>query len=130
MLDLLRVLGLGLMATVLVMVVKEQRQDIGVVVRLAVGVVMLLIIVPDISRVVSSFVRISELAHIPVQYLALLLKVIGIAYLTMFVAQLAQDSGEGGTALRIELAGKIAILLLAVPLVASITETVLKLIPG
>lgn len=126
----MRVLGLGLMVTVLLMVVREERRDLAVVVRLAVGVAMLLIIVPDIARVVASFVHISELAHIPSQYLALLLKVIGIAYLTLFVAQLAQDSGEGGTALRIELAGKIAILLLAVPLVASIAETVLKLIPS
>ncbi len=126
----MRVLGLGLMVTVLLIVVREQRGDIAVIVRLAVGVAMFLIIVPDIARVIASFVHISELAHIPAQYLAILLKVIGIAYLTMFVAQLAQDSGEGGTALRVELAGKIAILLLAVPLVASITETVLKLIPS
>lgn len=126
----MRVLGLGLMATVLLIVIREQRKDVGVIFRFAVGVVLLLVIVPDIAHVIAAFVHISELAHIPGQYLGLLLKVIGIAYLTVFVAQLAHDSGEAGTALRIELAGKIAILLLAVPLIASITETVLKLIPG
>ncbi len=126
----MRVIGLGLMATVLLMVVREERKDLGVILRLAVGVVMLLIVVPDIARVVASLVHISELAHIPAQYLGLLLKVIGIAYLTVFVSQLAQESGEASTGLRVELAGKIAILLLAVPLIASITETVLKLIPS
>lgn len=126
----MRVVGLGLMATVLLVLIREQRKDIGVLVRLAVGVAMLLIVVPDIARVVAAFVHISELAHIPALYLGMLLKVIGIAYLTVFVAQLANETGETGTALRVELAGKIAILLLAVPLIASITETVLKLIPS
>jgi stage III sporulation protein AD len=126
----MRVVGMGLMATVLLMVMRDERRDVSMLLRLAVGVAMMIVIIPDIARVVSSVVRISELASIPVQYLALLLKVIGISYLTVFVAQLAADSGEPGTGSKVELAGKIAILMLAVPLIASITETVLKLIPS
>lgn len=127
---LMKVVGLGLLAVVLLIVIREERKDLGVILRFGVGAVMLVLIVPDIARVVSALVHISELAHIPAQYLALLLKVVGISYLTVFVAQLAVDSGETGTGQRIELAGKIAILILAIPLIASITETVLKLIPS
>lgn len=127
---LMRIVGMGLMATVLLMVVREERRELGVILRLAVGVAMMLLVIPDIARVVAAIVHISELAHVPAAYLALLLKVVGISYLTVFVAQLAQDSGEAGTGMRVELAGKIVILMLAVPLIASITETVLKLIPS
>jgi len=128
--ELMRVIGIALMATVLLIVIREERKDIGVVLRLGVGAAMLLILVPDIARVVAAFVHISELARIPATYLGLLLKVVGISYLTVFVAQLANDAGETGTGLRVELAGKIAILIVAIPLIASITETVLKLIPS
>lgn len=127
---LLRVVGLGLIATVLLVVIREERKDIGVVLRLAIATGMLLVLVPDIARVMAAFVHISEIAHIPAAYLVVLVKVVGISYLTVFVAQLANDSGEAGTGLRVELAGKIVILILAIPLVASITETVLKLIPS
>lgn len=127
---LLRVVGLGLMATVLLMVIREERRDLSVILRLAVGVALLLLVIPDIAKVVTAIVHISELAHVPVAYVALLLKVVGISYLTVFVAQLAQDSGEQGTGMRVELAGKIVILMLAIPLIASIAETVLKLIPS
>jgi stage III sporulation protein AD len=130
LLELMRIVGLGLMATVLLIVVREERKDIGVVLRLAIGAAILLLLIPDIARVMSAFVHISELAHIPAQYLALLLKVVGISYITVFVAQLAQDSGEAGTGMRVELAGKIVILVLAIPLIAAITETVLRLIPS
>jgi stage III sporulation protein AD len=129
-LALMRVVGVGLMATVLLLVIREERRDLGVILRLAVGAAILLLLVPDIARVVASVIHLSELAHIPSSYLALLLKVVGISYLTVFVAQLAQDAGETGTGMRVELAGKIAILVLAIPLIASITETVLKLIPS
>jgi stage III sporulation protein AD len=118
------------MATVLLLVIREERRDLGMILRLAVGLAMMLLLIPDLARVVSAIVRISELAHIPGSYLGLLLKVVGISYLTVFVAQLAQDSGEAGTGLRVELAGKIVILMLAVPIIASITETVLRLIPS
>ncbi len=126
----MRIAGLGLMATVLLLVIREERRDLGMILRLAVGLAMMLLLIPDLARVVSAIVRISELAHIPGSYLGLLLKVVGISYLTVFVAQLAQDSGEAGTGLRVELAGKIVILMLAVPIIASITETVLRLIPS
>lgn len=126
----MRVVGLGLMATVLLMVVREERRDLGVILRLAVGVAILLLLVPDVARVAAALIHLSELAHIPSLYLALLLKVVGISYLTVFVAQLARDAGETSTGMRVELAGKVAILVLAIPLIASITETVLKLIPS
>lgn len=126
----MRVIGLGLMGTVLLVIIREQRAEIGVVLRIAIGVVMLLLIIPDLARVVASLVHLSELAHIPGSYLGLLLKVVGISYLTVFVAHIAYDSGEAGTGWRVELGGKIVILILAVPLIASITETILKLIPS
>lgn len=126
----MRVLGLGLVALVLLVIIREERKDLGLILRLSVGLAMLLIIVPDVARVVAAVVHLSELAHVPAQYLSLLLKVIGISYLTVFVSQLAHDSGESGAGQRVELAGKIAILVLAIPIIASITETVLKLIPG
>lgn len=130
MLALMRVVGLGLLATVLLVVIREERSELGVILRVGVGAALLLLILPDVGQVVAAIVHVSELARIPARFLTLLLKVVGISYLTVFVAQLARDAGEAGTGLRVELAGKIAILMLAIPLIASIAQTVLKLIPS
>ncbi len=126
----MRVVGLGLLATVLLVVIREERSELGVILRVGVGAALLLLILPDVGQVVAAIVHVSELARIPARFLTLLLKVVGISYLTVFVAQLARDAGEAGTGLRVELAGKIAILMLAIPLIASIAQTVLKLIPS
>ncbi|AEJ41454.1 stage III sporulation protein AD [Sulfobacillus acidophilus TPY] len=128
--ELLRIIGLGLMATIVIVVLREQRAEWALLIRLGVGVALFLLLVPDLAKLLSSLIKLSELAQISGTYVALLLKVIGIAYLTMFVAHIAYDANEVGTGWRIELAGKVVILLLAVPLIASIAETILKFIPS
>ncbi|MCY0877715.1 MAG: stage III sporulation protein AD [Firmicutes bacterium] len=130
MLGLMRVVGLGLVGLVVLMVLREENRALTLVLRVALAAAILLMIVPDVGRVVADLVHLSELAEIPAAYLALLLKVVGIAYVTVFMGQLAADSGETHMGARVELAGKVVILLLAIPLIASITETVLKMIPS
>jgi len=118
------------MATIVIVVLREQRAEWALLIRIGVGVALFLLLVPDLAQLLSSLIKLSELAQISGTYVALLLKVIGIAYLTMFVAHIAYDANEVGTGWRIELAGKVVILLLAVPLIASIAETILKFIPS
>ena len=68
-------------------------------------------------------------AGINLVYLQTLLRVIGIAYLAEFGAQVCRDAGEGSIASRIELAAKVIILVMAVPIVVEIMESILLLLP-
>lgn len=120
---------LGLVATVVLVVVKEQRPEWGLILRIGTGAVLLLLVAGPLARVAGEIVHLATLANVRPLYLGLVLKVIGIAYLTTFAAQIAYDTGESGTGWRVEVAGKIVILLLAIPLVVAITETILKMIP-
>ncbi len=130
MTQIVQIVGIGLVLTVLVIVMQEQRGDWAELVRIGGGVLMLLFLVAPLIKVVNDVTRIAVLASIPGVYLGLLFKVLGIAYLTTFAARIAYDSGESGIAARLELAGKLFILLLAVPLIASVTDALLKLVPS
>lgn len=125
-----RIALLGLMATVLLVTVRELRTEWGVLLRIGAGAVLLVLVISPLARVVAELTQLASLARIRGVYLGLLLKVIGIAYLTTFAAQMAYDTGEAGIGWRIEVAGKIVILTLAVPLIVAITATVLKMIPS
>jgi stage III sporulation protein AD len=61
-------------------------------------------------------------------YITTILKVIGIAYLADFGAQLCKDAGESAIAAKIELGGKILILLLAIPILTALMELILKIL--
>jgi len=127
----LRLVGVGLTATVLLLVLGQfQQRSQALVVRIAAAVVLLLAIMVPLGQVVAALGRVAELAHVRGLYLALLLKVLGIAYLATLGAEIARDAGEGALANKVELAGKVLILVLAVPVLTAIVQLLFKMMPG
>jgi stage III sporulation protein AD len=74
--------------------------------------------------------RIAIHANVNLIYVETILKIIGIAYIAEFGAQITKDAGQGAIASKIELGGKILILTMAIPILTVIIETVLGMIPG
>lgn len=68
-------------------------------------------------------------ANIDMIYLETILKIIGIAYIAEFGAQITKDAGQNSIAAKIELAGKILIMVMAIPIIGAIIETVIHLLP-
>ncbi len=68
-------------------------------------------------------------AKINLIYVETILKIIGIAYIAEFAAQISKDAGLGSIAAKIELAGKVLILAMAVPILTVLIETIIGLIP-
>jgi stage III sporulation protein AD len=68
-------------------------------------------------------------AQLNMVFLSALLKIIGIAYIAEFGTQVCRDAGENALAFKVELAGKVMILILAVPIISTIVDTVERLLP-
>lgn len=73
--------------------------------------------------------KLASNAQLNMVYVETILKIIGIAYIAEFGTQLAKDAGQGSIASKIELAGKILILVMALPILTVIIETVVQLLP-
>ncbi|GGE46583.1 hypothetical protein GCM10011391_26730 [Pullulanibacillus camelliae] len=73
--------------------------------------------------------RMAVNANLNLVYMTTILKIIGIAYIAEFGVQIARDAGQGALASKIELAGKILILVMAIPIIMAIIKTILGLIP-
>jgi stage III sporulation protein AD len=124
--------GVALVAGVMLTVLRQYAGGaaVGLLVRLGVALIILLAVMAPLARVLAALNRLVALGHLHGLYLALLLKVLGIAYLATLGAQVAQDMGEGALAGKVELAGKILILVLAVPVVTAIVELIFRLLPS
>ena len=83
---------------------------------------------PRLEGVVAVFTEMAETANVSSIYLAPVLKAIAVAYITSFGVQLSREAGEETIATTIELAGKVVILLVAVPLIQAIFSTLLALL--
>ncbi len=127
--EIVQVVALGLIAAVFALFLKETKPELAVFLSITVGVIIFLSLLKHIARVLHILQEITVRANINILYLDILLKIIGIAYISEFGAQICRDAGEGATASKIEFAGKILILVLAVPLVVVVLETIMGLIP-
>jgi stage III sporulation protein AD len=74
--------------------------------------------------------RLALRANINMMYVETILKIIGIAYIAEFGAQITKDAGQGAIAAKIEMAGKVLIMIMAIPILTVIIETIIELLPS
>ena len=96
---------------------------------LAAGAVILLRLFPIFQAVWEDLSQIGGEWGTDFGYLELLLKIIAVAYVAEFGAQFCRDAGQGGTALKVELAAKLCVIVLALPIFGAVTSSVLSLLP-
>jgi stage III sporulation protein AD len=128
-LEIIQIVGFGLIAAFLALVLKEQKANFAFLITLIVGAGIFLFLTDKIGQVLTMLQKLAVNANVNMVYLETLLKIIGIAYIAEFGAQITRDAGQGAIASKIELGGKILILVLAIPILTVIIETVLTLIP-
>ncbi|MDS9997275.1 stage III sporulation protein AD [Bacillus atrophaeus] len=128
--DIVQIVGLGLIATFLSLIVKEQKPTFAFLIVVFAGCVIFLYLVDQIYDIIRMIEKIAVNANVNMVYVETILKIIGIAYIAEFGAQLTKDAGQGAIASKIELAGKVLILVMAVPILTVIIETILGLIPS
>lgn len=95
-----------------------------------VGCSIFLFLVDQVSQIITMIEKIALNANINMMYVETILKIIGIAYIAEFGAQITKDAGQGAIASKIELGGKILILAMAVPILTVIIETIIGFIPA
>lgn len=127
--EILQIVGLGLIATLLVLVIRDQKPLFAFLLTAFTGVFIFLLVIGKIEAVITVINNLANRSDIPDIYLKTILKIIGIAYVAEFGAQIVRDAGQESIASKIELAGKIFILVLAIPIINVIIETLLGLLP-
>ncbi|MCG8512881.1 MAG: stage III sporulation protein AD [Halanaerobiales bacterium] len=124
-----QIVGLALLASIFIILIRQQRPELAFLLSLVTGLIILNLILDQIGIVVNLLQQIAEKARIDLIYFNTIIKIIGIAYIGEFGAEITRDSGETALASKIELAAKIIIMILAIPIMISLIETIIELIP-
>lgn len=127
--EIIQIVGLGLVATFLAAVLNQHKSSITSLFIVFVGSVMFLLLIDQIHSILQMIERVASEAKVSNVYVETLLKIIGIAYIAEFGAQITKDAGQGAIASKIELAGKILILVMAIPILTVVIETILGFLP-
>jgi len=128
--NIMQIVGIGMIAAILAIFLRQTNSPVNaMLVSLLVGVIIFVSLLDEIAYVLGVLDHLAVKAQVNQLYLTTILKIIGIAYVAEFGAQVCRDAGETAIAARIEFAAKILILVLAIPILAAVLETIIRLLP-
>lgn len=127
--DILQIVILGLVVTVLIVIVRQQRPEYALQLSIMAGVIILALMLGKINSIITVMNQLANRANINLLYMETVLKIIGIAYIGEFGAQICRDAGEGAVAGKIEFAAKVIVMVLAIPIIIAVFDTLLKIVP-
>lgn len=110
----------GLVGTVLALILGQYRPEFRMLVTAAVTLLLMAMVLGQLSPVLEQLRSTMELTGLTGDYAAILFKAVGICLLTQLAGDVCRDSGESSIASKIELAGRAAILLTAMPLIQEV----------
>ena len=121
------ILGLALVVTVFLIILRKEKPEMAVILAIAAAAIILMTLLKSIAQIVTVFESLALKSQLNLDYLKLIVKILGLSYLAGFGAQICKDAGEGSMAAKIELAGKIAILTLGIPIMVGLLNMILKI---
>lgn len=129
MMDIVQIITLSIIASLLFIILKDVNPAFAFFIVIITSTIILFSIVNQISMIIHLIRSLSEKASVDKVYMDTILKIIGIAYITELGANMTKDAGLSSVSGKIELAGKMFILLLAIPIISAVIEVVLNFIP-
>ncbi|MGI6118991.1 MAG: stage III sporulation protein AD [Desulfosporosinus sp.] len=127
--EIWQIVGLALIVTIMSVVLKQIRPEIALQLTILAGTLIFILVMNKIKVIVDLLQNLAVQANINSYYLLIVLKIVGVAYLAEFGAQICRDAGEGALASKIELAAKVGVIILAIPIIVAITESLVRLFP-
>ena len=125
----MQIIGIAIISTALCLVINKDRPEIAMFIGILTGLIILTSVIFKLGFIIESINDLANKANIPSVYITLIIKLIGIAYLMEFAIQLCKDCGEGNIASKLEFGGKIIVMTMSFPILLSIVEMVLNIIP-
>ena len=126
--EIIRIISIALIALFLYIFVKEKKSDIAVLIILAASIIILLYMITQLGQIVSFINSIAAKANIDIVYIEIILKILAIAYLASFCSEICKDAGAGSLASKVEFSAKIMILVLAIPILMAVLDSILQIL--
>ena len=124
--DIFKIIGVAFITAITSLLLKSTKPELSFAVTVTGVIVILLFLVDALKNTLNVFMVISQMTGIENGLLKILLKIVGVGYITEFAAGILNDFGSNAVADKVTLAGKIAIVMLSLPVI----ESLLMLVQG
>lgn len=122
--EILQIAGIAVSGMLMVSIVRSLRPELAIYTVMATVIIILLFSVNHLTSVFRFLKSVYDQMNYGKEYFPIIIKVLAVAYVTDFTAQLCNDAGETSIGSKVELAGKIIIFYISLPVLISIIELV------
>jgi len=126
--EIVRIALIGIVSGVLIVAVKQKQPEMGMQISIVAGLIIFIYVLDYLVTAVEYIRDIVGRYDIPYEGITIVLKIIGIAYICEFAVQVLADTGEEAIASKVELAGRVLIIVLSLPVITSFLNMVLQML--
>ena len=128
--EIIKIVGIAIIALIIIILLKQYRPEFAVYISLLTGVLILTLVIDKLEGIIALIQSIVNKTEINTSFIILLIKITGIAFLSEFAVSICKDSGEAPIASKIELGSKIIIISMSIPILSSLLEIILEILPN
>ncbi len=127
--DIYKIVSLSIVAVLLITILKSvKKDDFALVVTIITAIILFTLVLLKLESITLLLESLVEKSGINKEYLTLLLKVTGISYVIELASNICKDAGNSAIASKVEMLGKISIVVLTIPILTSVISTVLNIL--
>ena len=126
--EMTRVVGFAVVAVSLVLILRQSRPELGLLAALGSSLVILAAALWGMEQILSAAQEMARRAGVAGDYTQVLFRSLGLCVITQLASDTCRDAGESAIASRVELAGRVAVLLCGLPLFQKLLELALALV--
>lgn len=111
---------LGIAAMLIAVQLKGMKSEFGIYVALTAGIIIFAYGVDKLTLILETIDRLTAYLDIPMSYIGILIKMIGITYICEFASAICKDGGYQAIASQLEIFGKLSILAVSTPVILAL----------
>lgn len=124
--EIIKIIGVAFVTAIAALLLKGTKPELSFAVTVTGVIVILLFILDSLQSTVGIFIQLNQLTGMENGLIKILVKIVGVGYLTEFAAGILNDFGSATVADKVVLGGKITIAILSLP----VLEGLLQMIRG
>ncbi|MEE1155078.1 MAG: stage III sporulation protein AD [Acutalibacteraceae bacterium] len=128
--DILGICIIAVIGSILVLTLKQSVPQLALLLTLSVGVIILISVLSFLPIITDKITQLMSQTGVNSKYISILIKALGICFICQFASDICKDAGQSALASKVELAGKIMILISALPLIEEVLNTAKALLSG
>ena len=128
--EIIKIVGIALISLIIIVLLKQYKKEFAIYISLLAGVLILLLVMDKFEGIIDLIRSIANRSSINTEFIGLILKITGIAFLAEFAVSICNDSGETALSNKIGIGSKIIIISMSIPIFSSLLELILKILPS